>query len=247
MDGIAQQLRDLAVANRILANEGVVDAFGHISIRHPSNPERFLLSRSRSPELVEPEDIMEFDLDCNAIGDERSAYLERFIHGPIYAARPDVQSVVHSHADEVLPYTITKEPLRPVIHVASQIGLEIPVWDIRERFGDTKLLVTTLEQGRDLARCLGNNNVALMRGHGFVSVGRFLVEAVKTAVYMPRNAQVLSEAKRFGEVTTLTLGEIEVRSKVTAYSNEMRRAWEYWGRRAGCTHLMGEAKPAGGE
>ena len=190
-------VRDLVIANRILANEDVVDAYGHVSVRHPRNPERYLLSRSRSPELVERGDIMEFSLDGKPVGDDaRPPYLERFIHGAIYAARPDILAVVHSHAEDVLPFSITRTPLRPVVHSASFIGARIPVWDIRDNFGDTNLLVANMAQGRDLARCLGEDRVVLMRGHGFAAAGRALAEVVRIAVYMPRTARVLMNALR---------------------------------------------------
>ena len=189
---LEKALRDVVIANRILAHEGVVDAYGHVSVRHPLDPTRYLLSRSRAPELVERGDIVEFDLEGKSVsGDTRAPYLERFIHGAIYEARPDVQAVVHAHAEAVLPFTISATPLRPVVHMASFIGARIPVWDIRDNFGDTNLLVVNMAQGRDLARGLGGERVALMRGHGFVAAGRSLPEAIRIGVYMPVNARVL--------------------------------------------------------
>src|SRR2546427_3922806 len=158
--------RDLVVANRILANEDVVDAYGHVSIRHPADATRYLLARSLSPELVERDDIMEFQLDGTPVGDSRQSYLQRFIHRAIYEARPDVQAVVHAHAEAVLPFTITTTPLQPVIHSGSFMGAHVPVWDIRDNFGDTNLLVANMAHGRDLARRLGADSVAVMRGHG---------------------------------------------------------------------------------
>ena len=169
----ADILRDLVIANRILAHEGVVDAYGHISVRHPERSDRFFLSGSRSPELVTLDDIIEYDLDCNPIDLRgRAQYTERPIHGAIYRRRPDVMSVVHNHAYEVIPFTVAQNAkLRPVLHVAAGIGAEIPVWDIRHRFGDTNLLVTTIAQGDDLAQGLGANRVVLMRGHGAAIAG----------------------------------------------------------------------------
>ena len=166
-------IKDLVIANRILAKEDVVDAYGHISVRHPDNPKHFFLSRSVAPDLVEPDDIVELGLDGQPVRDEtRALYLERFIHAAIFEARPDVHAVVHAHAEDTLPFGIAQAtPLRPVIHSGSFIGANVPVWDIADKFGDTNLLVTNMEQGRDLAKCLGNNNVALMRGHGFASAG----------------------------------------------------------------------------
>ena len=170
LDGL---VRELVIANRILANEDVVDAYGHVSVRHPDNPGRYLLARSLAPELVDRGDIIEFALDGTPASEEtRALYLERFIHGAIYETRPDVMAVVHAHAEAVLPFTITKTPLRPVIHSGSFMGADVPVWDIADRFGDTNLLVTNMDQARDLAGTLADNNVALMRGHGFVAAGR---------------------------------------------------------------------------
>src|SRR6185503_767507 len=148
-------------------------------VRHPSNPSRYFLARSLSPEMVERSDIMELELDGTpAGGDARQPYLERFIHGAVYEARPEVVAVVHAHAVDVLPFGITGAPLRPVIHSGSFMGEQVPVWDIRDKFGDTNLLVTNMPQGRDLATRLAGNNVALMRGHGFVAAARSLIEVV---------------------------------------------------------------------
>ena len=239
MTEIDLAIRNLVVANRILANEGVVDAYGHVSVRHPLHPERYLLSRSRSPELVERGDVMEFMLDGTPVGgDTRPPYLERFIHGALYEARPDVHAVVHAHAEAVLPFTITESPLRPVIHLASFIGAHIPVWDIRDNFGDTNLLVVNPAQGRDLARCLGRDRVVLMRGHGFAAAGRSLPEATRMSVYLPQNARVLLEALRLGAVTGLSRGEIEAHAGFNLEDPAMSRAWEYWAVRAGCRDLL---------
>lgn len=235
-----QTLRDLVIANRILAHEGVVDAYGHVSLRDPRDPGRFLLSRSRSPELVEPDDIMTFTLDGKPVpGDDRPPYLERFIHAGIYERRPEVQAVVHAHAEAVLPFSITDIPLRPVVHTATDIGGTIPVWDIAEEFGEaTNLLVTTQPQGQDLARRLGDNQVVLMRGHGFAAAAGSLFLAVRMSIYLPRNARILMEALRLGAVKSLSAGEIGARRDFSPASPERRRAWEYWARRAGCEALL---------
>ncbi|HSU63692.1 MAG TPA: class II aldolase/adducin family protein [Burkholderiales bacterium] len=237
---IESALGDLVIANRILANENVVDAYGHVSLRHPRDPQRFFLARSLSPDRVERGDIMEFDLEGNPTGgDARQPYLERFIHAAAYEARPDVQAVVHAHAEDVLPFGISAAPLRPVIHSGSFMGEHVPLWDIRDRFGDTNLLVTSMPQGRDLARTLGGNNVALMRGHGFVAAARSLIEVVRMSVYVPRNARVLLAGLRLGEVKPLSPGEIAARNAgYKPYSPETWRAWEYWATRAGCAHLL---------
>ena len=232
-------LRDLVVANRILANEKVVDAYGHVSVRNPDNPERYFLSCSRSPELVQHGDIMEFDLDGTPVGgDARTPYLERFIHGATYEKYPDVNAVVHSHADEVLPYTISEEALRPVIHSAGIIGETVPVWDIANKFGDTTLLVVNMDQGRDLADSLGGNRVALMRGHGFAATGRSLSEVVRVSVMLPRNARILSAALQLGRVKALSPGEVAKRLMMNPDGPEFWRAWEYWASRAGCADML---------
>src|SRR5262249_32680906 len=156
MTNLERAISDVVIANRILANEGVVDAYGHVSVRHPQDPTRYLLSRSLAPSLVERGDVIEFDLEGKAVnGDARPPYLERFIHGAIYEARPEVQAVVHAHAEAVLPYTISTTPLRPVVHMASFIGPRIPVWDIPDSFGDTDPLVWDMARVGDLAPGLG--------------------------------------------------------------------------------------------
>jgi ribulose-5-phosphate 4-epimerase/fuculose-1-phosphate aldolase len=242
MNTLDSIIADLVVANRILAREDVVDAYGHISVRHPDNPRHFFISRSVAPELVEREDIVELGLDGEPVREEkRTLYLERFIHAAILEARPDIQAVVHAHAEDILPFGIAQAtPLRPVIHSGSFIGANVPVWDIADRFGDTNLLVTNMEQGRDLARCLGANNVALMRGHGFASAGRSLIEVVRMSVYLPRNARALLRASQLGgDIKYLSQGEIDARNRgYSPYSSETWRAWEYWANKAGCGHML---------
>jgi HCOMODA/2-hydroxy-3-carboxy-muconic semialdehyde decarboxylase len=240
MTDLERALADVVIANRILAHEGIVDAYGHVSVRHPRDPKRYLLARSLSPEMVQQADIMEFDLDGTpAGGDSRQPYLERFIHGAVYEARPEVLAVVHAHAEDVLPFGITSTPLRPVIHSGSFMGAEVPVWDIRDRFGDTNLLVTNMPQGRDLAARLAGNNVALMRGHGFVAAARSLIEVVRMSVYVPRNARVQMAAMQLGDVQPLSRGEIDARNAgYKPHSPETWRAWEYWATRAGCGELL---------
>jgi ribulose-5-phosphate 4-epimerase/fuculose-1-phosphate aldolase len=246
MSTIDSIIKDLVIANRILAHEDVVDAYGHVSIRHPDKPQHFFISRSLAPDLVEREDIVELGLDGEPVREEkRTLYLERFIHAAIYEARPEVQSVVHAHAEDILPFGIAAAtPLRPVVHSGSFIGAKVPVWDIADRFGDTNLLVTNMEQGRDLAKCLAGNNVALMRGHGFASAARSLIEVVRLSVYLPRNARAqLHAAQLGGKIKYLSQGEIEARNRgYSPYSTETWRAWEYWATKAGCSHLL--TKPA---
>jgi HCOMODA/2-hydroxy-3-carboxy-muconic semialdehyde decarboxylase len=244
MSDISALVRDLVVANRILARENVVDAYGHVSVRHPDDPQRFLLATSVAPEMVEEDHIVAFNLDCTPVRhDGRPLYHERFIHGGIYEARPDVQAVVHAHAEDVLSFSISTTALRPVIHSGSFMGAHVPVWDMADRFGpDTNMLVTNMEQARDLARCLGSNNVALMRGHGFSAAARSLIEVVRMAVYIPRNARVQMNALRLGgEIRPLHDGEIAARDLgYKPYSLETRRAWRYWAHKAGCAHLVEE-------
>lgn len=227
-------LRDLAIANRILAREGVVDAFGHVSLRHPGRPDRFFLARSRSPELVTPDDLMEFALDGTPVDARgRTPYSERFIHGAIYEKRPDVHSVIHNHSHEIIPYGITPVKLRPVLHVGGAIGEEVPVWDIRRKFGDTNMLVVNMDQGRDLAATLGRNRVALMRGHGCAVAGTTLREAVFTAVYLQVNAKLQTEAMALSDdVQYLSPGELALTKEMLSQQIGLDRAWEYWTRRA---------------
>lgn len=234
MSGLQQALDDLATANRILAHENVIDGFGHISIRHPERPDRYFLSRSRSPELVTLDDLMEYDLECKPIDQRgRVMYAERVIHGGIFKLRPDVNAVIHHHAQAVLPFTFTKEKLRPVFHLGGVIGRDVPSWDIRTKFGDTNLLVVTMDQGLDLARALGSNRMALLRRHGAVVVGKTLRQAVFTAVYSTDNAKLQRAGREFGEVEYLSDGEIDETGKLLDMPVALDRAWEYWARRCG--------------
>src|SRR5262249_49320700 len=189
----------LALANRMVANEGVLDAFGHVSMRHPGNPERYLLSRSRSPELVEPSDILEFTLDSEPVAASGiRLYGERVIHGEIYKARPDVTAVCHHHAAALMPYCVAGEELVPVYHLGAVIGGQAPFWDQRDDFGDTNLLVVKPEEGASLARALGAHWVVLMRRHGATVAGRTLREVVFRTIYSCRNAEYLTQAKLLG-------------------------------------------------
>jgi ribulose-5-phosphate 4-epimerase/fuculose-1-phosphate aldolase len=233
MSDLSGLLHDLVIANRILAHEGVVDAYGHVSFRHPERPDRFFLSGSRSPERVSLDELIEYDLDCQPIDQRgRAMYSERPIHGAIYQARPDINSVIHNHAHEVIPFGVSKTvKLRPILHVAAGIGREIPVWDIRDKFGDTNLLVTKMEQGHDLAAALGARSAVLMRGHGCAVAGVSLYEAVHKSVYLKVNAKLQAEAMRFGEITYLSDGEIAEMSKFP--HDGKSRAWEYWAERSG--------------
>jgi ribulose-5-phosphate 4-epimerase/fuculose-1-phosphate aldolase len=244
MDELQRAIGDLVIANRILAKEEVVDAYGHVSIRHPAKPDHYLLSRSLSPEFVTRSDIIEFRLDGTPVSDTRPAYLERFIHGAIYEARPEVNAVIHSHAEDVLPFSISKTTkMCCVAHVASDMGAHVPVWDIAEKFGDeTNLLVINIAQGRDMAHALGKNAVVLMRGHGFSAAADSLIKLVRMSVYLPRNARILLHAMRLGEFKALSEGEIRTRNQFRAGSPEIQRGWEFWARRAGCGDMLADSK-----
>src|SRR5438105_8807347 len=173
MAQLNELIEELVTANRILARENVVDSFGHISARHPGSPQRYLLSRSRAPDCIEQDDIMEFTLEGSAVDARgRAPYLERFIHGALYEARPDVMAVVHNHSESVIPFGVTGCRIKPIFHMGASIGHEVPVWDSHDRFGDTSLLVENMEMGRDLAKLMGGGATSLMRGHGATVVGR---------------------------------------------------------------------------
>ena len=212
------------------------------SVRHPDNPDRFMIARSLAPELVGPDNIVELDSDGQPVRDEPcKLYLKRSIHAAIFAARPDIMAVVQSHAEDTPPFGIVQgTQLRPVIHLGSFIGAEVPVWDIADNFGDTSLLVTDMPQARDLAQCLGGNNVALMHGHGFAAAARSLIEVVRVSVYLPRNARALIRARELsGEIRYLLQGEIEAHNRgYSPHSAATWRAWEYWANRASCGHLL---------
>lgn len=225
---LALAIDDLVTANRILYNEGVVDGFGHVSVRHPERPDRYLLARSIAPAVVTHEDIMEFDLDSNAIDPHgRRPYLERYIHGEIYRARPDVQSIVHSHSPAVIPFGVTHVPLRPLYHLGGFLGAGVPIFEIRDAGGDrTDMLVRTPHLGRALAAALGAAGYALMRGHGSVAVGASIKQTVYRAIYAEVNARLQSEASRLGEITFLNADEA---ANAAATNDEvLDRPWDLW-------------------
>jgi ribulose-5-phosphate 4-epimerase/fuculose-1-phosphate aldolase len=228
----ADLARNLVIANHILGHENILDAWGHVSVRHPDRADRFLLSRARAPELVEESDLLEFSLDGEPVeAAEVGLYSERFIHAAAYEARPDVMAVCHNHALSVLPFSISRSVrLTPVIHTASFLGGEVPVWDIADEFGtSTTMLVEDMQQGRSLSRTLREGPVALMRGHGSVVVDADLEKLVTLCIAMDRNAKVQLQATQLGDITPLHDGEVERRLGRIRDS----RAWEYWSRRAG--------------
>ena len=219
----------LALANRIVAHEGVLDGFGHISVRHPGNAGRYLLSRSRSPELVEPADILEFTLDSEKVtpGDILP-YGECVIHGEIYKARPDVNAVCHHHSAAVLPFCVTGIELQPIMGLGATMGAKVPFWDSADEFGDTPMVLTTAAHGASLARTLGPHAMVLMRRHGATVVGASLQEVVFRSIHTHRNAELLLRARTLGEVTPLSEGEAEMACAYSLRERPMGRAWEYW-------------------
>lgn len=229
-------LQDLVTANHILYDQGVLDAFGHVSVRHDKRPDRFLLARNMAPALVRAEDIVEFDLDgapLNAAG--RHVYLERFIHGEIYRARPDVTAVVHSHSPSVVAFSVVKKtPFRAVCHMAGFIGTGAPNFDIKDVAGDgTDLLIASNELGKALAETLGEKVVVLMRGHGSTVVADSLKKAVYRAVYTEVNARTQAEAHRLGDVSFLSDAEAE--STARTIETQVIRAWDFWKQKAAAT------------
>ncbi|MGH7301296.1 MAG: class II aldolase/adducin family protein [Candidatus Rokuibacteriota bacterium] len=224
-------VEDLVAANRILAAQGVVDAWGHVSVRHDRDPARYLMSRSLAPELVTADDIVEHDLDSVAVDAHgRSLYLERFIHGEIYRARPDVQAVVHHHSPSVIPFGVSGRPLRPIYHMAAFLGEDTPIFEIRAFGGMTDLLVRDPALGRALAQTLGRRTAALLRGHGAVVVGPTIQHAVARSVYMEMNARLQQQAIALGSVTYLE--PEEARRADATVSGTYARPWELWKRRA---------------
>ena len=221
-------LEDVVVGSRILADFGVVDGFGHVSARHPTNPNHFLMSRSLAPALVTADDIMEFDLDGYAVDARgRSVFIERFIHAEIYRVRPDVMSVVHTHSPGVIPFSVSNVPLRPMYHNPSFLAVGVPVWDIRKDFGDTSMLVNNAALGKSLAAALGDKPVALMRGHGDVAVGPTVKMAVFRAYYTDVNAKLQAQALALGgEPNYLTPGE-GAKADQTNFA-VIDRIWNLW-------------------
>jgi HCOMODA/2-hydroxy-3-carboxy-muconic semialdehyde decarboxylase len=220
----------LALANRMVAHEGVLDGFGHISVRHPSNPGRYFLARSRSPELIEPMDILEFNLDSEVLtpGD-LLPYGECVIHGEIYKARSDVNAVVHHHSPAILPFCATTGvELVPIMGLGATMGATVPFWDSQDEFGDTPMVLTTEAHGASLARALGPHAMVLMRRHGATVVGGNLQEVVFRSIHTHRNAELLLRAKALGTVTPLTRGETEQAEAYSLRERPMGRAWEYW-------------------
>ncbi len=225
-------IEDLVAANRILAHHGIVDGFGHVSVRHNLDSNRYLMSRSRAPELVVAEDIMEYDLDSNPVDQRgRVLYHERYIHGEIYKLRPDVKAVVHNHSPSVIPFGVTPVPLRPVYHMSSFLAAGVPVYEIREAGGMTDMLVSNPALGEALARVVGDRPVALMRGHGAVVVGSSLRVAVYRSIYTEMNARLQAQAMALGPVTYIAPEEARLFEATVAKA--LDRPWELWKRAGG--------------
>lgn len=239
MSDINTLRNELVIANRVLAHEEIVDSYGHVSVRHPTNPERFFLAASVSPGQVNIEDILEYNLDAQpVVSTARAQYSERYIHAEIYRQRADVHAVVHAHTEAVLPFTVTSTRLRPLLHVAGIIGKEIPLWDMQEEFGPTDLLVINEEQAASLAKALGQNRVVLMRGHGYTAAAASLELTVRTSIYLKINAQAQLAAIPLGPIQFLSDEEIDAVNAKMGSPRATKRVWENWAKRAGLEHLL---------
>ncbi len=227
---ISNFIADLAAASRILAERGVVDAFGHVSCRHPDAPGRYFMSRAMAPALVTPDDLIEYDLDSTPLDAKgRGSFLERFIHGEIYKARPDIQSIVHSHSPSVIPFGLVEAPMKAMFHNAAFLAQGVPVFDIAEKFGATDMLVGDHPKGVALAASLGDKNVALMRAHGSVACGPSLQTAVFRAVYTEVNARVQHwTAALAGGKPMAALSQEEGTLADGPNKGASLRAWELW-------------------
>ena len=226
-------IEDLVAAYRILAEHRIIDAYGHVSVRSDRDPNHYFLARSLAPELVTEADIIEYDLDSNALdGDGRESVRERFIHGEAYRARPEVTAVVHNHSPTVVPFSVTGVPLRPIFHMAAFVGLGVPVFEIRDFEQGTDLLVRSPGLGKALAGVLGDKPAALMRGHGAVVVGETLPRAVGRSVYLEQSAQMQLQAMQIAgpgaAIAYLDDAEVAAGSRTQDYA----RAWPMWREKA---------------
>jgi len=222
----------LVYANRILYDHGVVDGLGHASVRHDTAPDTYLLSCNRAPGMVRRQDIVCYDYDGNAVSDTTERpYLERFIHGEIYRARPDVMSIVHSHSPSVLPFAVTKKALKPLYHMSGFLGEGSAHFEIREAGGNTDMLIRSSYLGEALARSLGRHSCVLMRGHGSTVVGNTLEQAVYRAIYTEMNAKLQLAAQPLGEITFLNKEEAQLSSDMN--DGQIPRSWNLWVKRLG--------------
>ena len=224
-------IEDLVAANRIMAMEGILDGWGHISVRHPKNPNRYFLSRNLAAELVTKADIMEFDLDSVPVEARgRDLYTERYIHGEVLKARPDVNAVIHTHAPPLIPFTVTQVLLRPMYHRAAFVAQGIPIFEIREGFGMTDMLIRNQAHGRALAKALADKPAALMRGHGATVVAPSLPRLVGRSVFLVKNATLQQQAIALGgPITYLDTEEARLIEAREGYG--LGRAWEAWKRK----------------
>ncbi|HET7729278.1 MAG TPA: class II aldolase/adducin family protein [Usitatibacter sp.] len=223
------QILDLVVATRTLAEHGVIDAYGHASVRSEKDPQRYFMPRNLAPELVTEADIMEFDLDSAPVGgDTRAGYNERFIHGEIYKARPDVMAIVHNHSPSVVPFSCTGVELQPIYHMSAFIGLGVPIWDIRDAQEGSDMLVRSPYLGEALARSLGKHPAVLMRGHGSTVVGENIQRAVGRTIYLEQNARMQFQAMMLGGPGAYIayMDEAEVQANVSWQNYD--RAWNLW-------------------
>jgi HCOMODA/2-hydroxy-3-carboxy-muconic semialdehyde decarboxylase len=230
-DSLAAIREELSLANRILAHEGIVDAFGHISVRHPTDPGRFLISRHRAPELVTPDDILEYTLDTEPVHPTPAGwrhYGERVIHGCIYQARRDVMAVCHHHAPAMMPYAISRAPMVPVYHLGASMGVRVPFWDSRDEFGSTALVLVKPEEGRSLAKALGTSSTILMGRHGATAVGASIRECVFRTIFSCKNAELQTQARLLGHVEPLDEQEVELAAAYNLRPGPLERAWDYW-------------------
>jgi HCOMODA/2-hydroxy-3-carboxy-muconic semialdehyde decarboxylase len=224
-------LEDLAAASRILVDQGVFDAAGHVTMRHPGHAERFLMSRSLAPALTQADDIMEFDLDCNPCEDKgRNGFLERYLHGEIYKQRPDVMAVAHSHSPAVIAFGLTSTPMRAMYHNAAFLAGGVPVFDIRERFGATDIVISTAAKGAALAATLADKPVALLRAHGMVTVGPTLPVAIFRAIFTVTSASIQHQATALGgPIAALDAEEGRIADVVNVQT--VGRSWDLWKKR----------------
>ena len=228
----AALIESLVTGSRILAAEGVLDGYGHISARSDKRPDRFIMSRSRAPALVTAADLMELDAESEPLaGERRKGFIERYVHGEIYRSRPEVMAVVHSHSPSVIPFGVTKTKLRPVYHMGSFLWSGTPVWDIRRVREDNDVLVRDRALGASLAQALGSCNCVLMRGHGMTVVGDSVQEAVFRAVYTEMNARLQLQAESL-EGPIQFLSETEGKRSTEANRGTLERPWELWKQKA---------------
>ena len=230
-EGGMGEAAELAIASRILADLGVFDAAGHVSMRHPGDPQRFLMSRSLAPALVTAGDIMTFTLEstpCDARG--RTPFIERYLHGEIYRKRPDVMGIAHGHSPAVIPFGLTSTPMRATYHNAAFLAAGVPVFDIRDRFGVTDIVISSAERGAGAADTLGDKAVVLLRAHGFIAVGPSIQAAVFRAVFTEISARVqLQAAALGGSIAALDAEEGRLADAINLAT--VGRSWELWKRR----------------